>query len=80
MKAFLKKLYRGWMRFAVILGTIMTRVLLTLVFVLVVTPIGLILRLVGKDPMHRKPDPSKETYWIRREAEANDPARMEKFY
>ncbi|MBO6575774.1 MAG: hypothetical protein JJ896_12290 [Rhodothermales bacterium] len=76
----LRTVYPAWMLIALVLGTIMTRVLLTLVFLLVVTPIALMLRLAGKDPMNRRPDPGMRTYWITRDADSNDPARMEKLY
>ncbi len=72
--------YPVWMALALVLGTVMTAVLLTLVFYLVVTPIGLLMRAVGKDPMHRTPDASQETYWIERTPESHAVKRMEKFY
>lgn len=72
--------YPVWMAFALVLGTIMTAVLLSLVFYLVVTPIGLVLKVLGKDPMHRRPDPSLASYWIARSEESNDVKRMEKYY
>lgn len=53
-----------WMWFAGILGFIMTNVLLTLVFFLGVTPTGLLMRLSGRDPMHRKFDKNADSYWI----------------
>ncbi len=40
-----------WFGFSHLLGTIMSKVLLTLIFILVVTPIAIIRRLMGKDPM-----------------------------
>lgn len=55
---------KGWMAFAAVLGFVMTRVLLTLVFFLGVLPTGLILRLVGRDPIPKRPDPSRGSYWI----------------
>jgi len=42
---------RIWMRFARLLGWVNSRVLLTLLFVFIVTPYGLLLRLFGRDPM-----------------------------
>ena len=45
----LKPLYLIWMIFAVLLGWVMTRVILSLLFYLIITPIGLIGRLFGKD-------------------------------
>ncbi len=47
----LAPVYRSWMRFAEILGWINTRVLLTLIFYLVVTPLGLIMRIARRSPL-----------------------------
>ena len=53
----------AWMKLAVALNFIMTRVLLSLVFFLAVTPIGLIFRLLRKDLLGKRFDATKETYW-----------------
>ena len=45
----LKPFYLIWMIFAMILGWIMTRVILSLIFYFIVTPIGIIARLLGED-------------------------------
>lgn len=76
----LRPVYRAWMALAVVLGFVMTRVLLTLVFTLVVLPIGLVMRLAGRDPLHRRLDPEASTYWIRKAYDADDPTRLEKYY
>lgn len=47
----LTPLYRPWMRLAEGLGWINTRILLVLIFYLVVTPIGLVMRLFGRSPV-----------------------------
>ncbi len=62
-----KTIYSLWLGFSVILGYFISRALLTIIFFLVLTPTGLIMRLVGKDPMDRKWDPAAESYWIKRE-------------
>jgi saxitoxin biosynthesis operon SxtJ-like protein len=49
----LAPIYRAWMKFAEALGWVNTRVLLILIFYLVVTPIGLIMRLFGRSPLPR---------------------------
>ena len=61
-----------WMKFAKALGFVMNYVILTIVFFLVITPIGLILRLTGKDPLRLKFDNNARTYWIK--AEVDGPA------
>jgi len=45
------------------IGFVISHVVLALVYYLVFTPIGLIMRLLGKDLMHRKIDPDANTYW-----------------
>lgn len=42
------------MKFAHILGWVNTRIILTLVYFLVFTPVALIFKLIGKDPMNRR--------------------------
>lgn len=78
--AILKPIYRVWMALAVVLGFVMTRVILTLVYFLVLTPIGLVLRLFGKDLLDRKLDPRADSYWKRKEYLDDSPARLEKYY
>ncbi len=78
--AVLKPLYRVWMGLALVLGFVMTRVLLTVVFFLLFMPIGLVMRLLGRDPMHRRPDPSAASYWIKRTPDASPKERLEKYY
>lgn len=63
----LRPLYRVWMTLAFAMGFVMTRVILTLVFVLTVVPIGLVLRALGKDPLAKRLDPDAESYWIHRD-------------
>jgi hypothetical protein len=74
----LKPLYVGWMKFAFVLGWINTRILLTVFYYLVLTPIGLILKLRGRDLLARKPDTRAASYWIKRERRPFAPARYEK--
>jgi len=45
---------RIWWRFAHILGWVNARILLTLFFVLVLTPVGYLTRLFGRDPLRRR--------------------------
>ncbi len=63
---FLKLIYRGWMKFALVLGWVNTRIILSLVYFIVMTPLAFIFKLVGKDPMCRKLS-TADSYWIKRE-------------
>ena len=73
----LKYPYIAWMTMAFALGFVMSQVILTLFFFLIVTPISLVARLVGKDFLSRKRDRRATTYWIPREAKAKTPASYE---
>lgn len=55
---------RAWMALARVLGAIMTVVMLTITFILLITPLGLLFRLIGKDMIDRGFDPEAETYWV----------------
>jgi hypothetical protein len=74
----LKYVYILWMTLAFALGFIMTRVILTLFFFLVVTPIGLVARLFGKDFLRLKLDKSALSYWIHHEPKAKTPRDYER--
>lgn len=54
---------RVWMKFADLLGFVMTGVVLTLTFALVFTPIGLVRRLFGVDSLGLRYDRAKVSYW-----------------
>ena len=57
-------MYVGWMDASWPMGWVFSHVLLGVTYYLVITPIGLILRLLGKDPMRRRFDREAKTYWI----------------
>jgi hypothetical protein len=68
----LRPLYVGWMALAFALGAVVSRVILTLFFYAILTPIALALRLFGKDFLHKKLKQERASYWITR------PVREEK--
>jgi predicted membrane metal-binding protein len=70
LPAILAPLNRLWVKFGLLMHTIVNPILMGLVFFIAVLPTGLILRLLGKDPMHRKFDASKQSYWINREKDS----------
>ena len=63
----LKPIYILWMTFAVILGWVMTRVILSLVFYFIMTPIGLLTKLIGEDFLALKRKKS-DSYWNYRDS------------
>ena len=62
--ASLNKVYKTWMRFGLILSSIMTPLILGLVFFLVVTPMGIAMRAMKKDPLTREFDNDANSYRV----------------
>jgi hypothetical protein len=56
--------YKGWMAIGHVMGWINTRIILGVVFYLIVTPIGILRRWLGKDPMGRKLRPDIDSYRV----------------
>jgi hypothetical protein len=56
------------MTLALILGWIMTRIILSILFFILFVPIGWIARIFGKDFLDQKFDPSANSYWILRDS------------
>jgi len=63
MTVILKPIYWIWMIFAIIIGWIMTRVILSLIFYIIFTPIGLTARLLGKRFLVLRCDRMIDSYW-----------------
>ena len=59
-----KPIYVGWMALAFPIGWTVSHLLLGAIYYLVLTPIGLLLRASGNDPMKRAFDRDAETYWV----------------
>ena len=63
----LKPINKIWMTLAVILGWFMSRLILFILFYIVITPIGVILRIAGKDFLNLRTDKNSDSYWEKRE-------------
>jgi hypothetical protein len=63
----LRTVYVAWMTLALMLGAVVSTVLLTVLFYLVVMPVGLLARMMGKDFLNRRWDRQAATYWIPRD-------------
>ena len=70
--ATLKPVYNGWMKVGHVLGWINTRIILGLMFYTVFFVVGLVLKILGKDPMSRKIDKSAESYRVPSHAHNKD--------
>ena len=53
-----------WMYVAFPIGFVLSHVILVVIYFLVFTPVAVILRLSGKDPLERRFDPQRKSYWI----------------
>lgn len=62
----LRPFHKLWMMLALLMGFVMSRVILTLLYYLVLTPIGLLAKIVGKKFMSRGFDKNATTYWEKR--------------
>lgn len=74
----LKPVYIVWMSLAIVLGFVVSNVLLTVFFFVVITPVGLLARLAGKDFLRLKLHRSATSYWMRRESKLKTKASYER--
>jgi hypothetical protein len=70
---FMRVVYVGLSYVVWPIGFVVSYVLLGAVYYLLVTPIGLIMRAAGYDPMHRRFDSVAPSYWIERDCGERDP-------
>ena len=61
----LKQFYRGWMRVVHVIGNVQARVILTVLYLIMVVPVGFVMRLFS-DPLRLRP--TEGTYWVERAA------------
>ena len=60
----LSPLNKAWFKFGILLGRIVSPIIMGLIFFLVVTPIALIMRIIGKDLLNLKFNKEDKSYWI----------------
>ncbi len=56
-----------WFKFGMLLGAIVAPLVMALVYITTVVPVGLMIRLTGKDLLHLRLDPEADSYWIKRD-------------
>tara|TARA_B100000029_G_scaffold164917_1_gene161138 strand:- start:384 stop:779 length:396 start_codon:yes stop_codon:yes gene_type:complete len=64
---FLTPLNKLWFKFGKLLGSIVAPIVMGIVFFLVVTPTGIIMKMLGKDLLKKKYNNKIKSYWINRE-------------
>ena len=78
MPGLLTRPNRMWLRFGALLHRIVSPIVLALMFYMVITPIGLLMRLLGKDLLClRRGDPA-HSYWIKRDPPGPKPSSLSK--
>ncbi len=76
----LRPIYGPWMAVGRVMGRVNAFILLTLLFFLLFTPLGLLMRLFGWDPLGRKLNRPATTYWVKREKGRDHAADLERLY
>ena len=72
----LAPLNRLWLKFALLLYAVMNPLTMALLFFLVVTPIGVVMRLAGKDFLRKRLEPDASSYWLPRDPPGPAPDSM----
>ena len=65
-----------WTRLGLLLYKVVSPVVLGLLFFVTVTPIALIMRVLGKDPLRLRRDPNAASYWLERTPPGPSPESM----
>ena len=76
----LRPIYKIWMFLGFFIGGIVSRVILTVLFYVVLTPTGLVLRLFGKDILDEKFDKRRESYWVKKDLSGHTKEQYGKMY
>jgi len=69
-------IYLGIVLITYPIGFVVSHVLMGVVFYLVITPVGLVFRLIGRDPLSRRFDRNAPTYWVKHE----EPDDVERYF
>lgn len=62
-----KMIYLGMTLLTLPIGYVVSFILMAIFYFLLLTPLGLIFRLIGRDPLRRKFDPNSKSYWLSRQ-------------
>tara|TARA_A100001037_G_C14863823_1_gene506434 strand:- start:292 stop:669 length:378 start_codon:yes stop_codon:yes gene_type:complete len=62
----LTPLNKAWVKFGELLGMVIAPIVMAIIYFIIITPIGLLMRLLGKDLLNMKFNKNK-SYWIKRE-------------
>jgi hypothetical protein len=76
----LRPVHKYWMKLALLLGLLSSHVILALLYYLLVTPLGLVMRGLGKNPLTLRPEEQAGSYWMKRDPTRYSKQRYEKMY
>lgn len=71
----LQEIFWAWMKFALGVNWVVTRILLTIVFFVMIVPIRVLVAVFSEDPLKRELKPDAQTYWEEPEEQPDDPQR-----
>ena len=80
MPGHLKSVHTGWMNISRLIGRVLTALILTLAYYMVITPSALIKRIFGGCPLPVSPDKNASSYWVTRTEAAQQKERFPKRY
>jgi large-conductance mechanosensitive channel len=73
-------IYKVWMAFSLMLGFVMNHLILALMYYIVITPIGILMRVLRKDPLQTRLDRNTKSYWLQRTNEDFSKEKYEKMF
>ena len=79
LPAVARRFHVAWMKLAGILGYVNSRILLFLLYYLLITPYGIVSKLVGRDPLNRR-GVTKTTYWLPRKTSRQTREQFERSF
>lgn len=79
MPKILWEFYKIWMTLSFVLGYFVSRLILSIIYFLVFTPMALILKLIGKDLLHIKPQ-NVDSYWVQKDKSIYDKSKYERMH
>jgi hypothetical protein len=74
----LERIYQAWMKYAEVIGNFNFKLILGLLYFVIFTPVRRVASLFREDPLTRKTEPEKKSYWLNCEPRSEDPKRFEK--
>ena len=71
---------RLWLRLGLLMNKIVSPIAMGVLFYMVITPIGLLMRWFGHDPLRLKFKPQSDSYWVKREPPGPEPKSLSNQY